>query len=204
NEMAVMCNRLGLDVWEIINAASTKPFGYMKFLPGPGLGGHCIPIDPLYLSWKLKALNYYARFIELAGDVNSHMPEWVVERITNLLNHRGKAIKGTKVVVLGIAYKRDIKDVRESPALDVIRLLEKAGAKVKYNDPYVPQIRWDGGIRKSTKLTSALLKQSDLVVIVTDHTDYDYQWIVDNAKFVFDTRNATAKVTRHRSKIELL
>lgn len=204
NEMAVMCNRLGLDVWEIINAASTKPFGFMKFLPGPGLGGHCIPIDPLYLSWKLKALNYYARFIELAGDINSHMPEWVVERITNLLNHRGRAIKGTKIVVLGIAYKRDIKDVRESPALDVIRLLEKAGAIVKYNDPYVPQIRWHEGTLKSTKLTAALLKQSDLVVIVTDHTDYDYQWIVDNAKFVFDTRNATAKVTRRRSKIELL
>lgn len=204
NEMAVMCHRLGLDVWEIINAAATKPFGFMKFLPGPGLGGHCIPIDPLYLSWKLKSLNYYARFIELAGDINSHMPEWVVERIGDLFNRHTKSIKGSKIVVLGIAYKRDIKDVRESPALDVIRLLEKAGAKVKYCDPFVPQIHWHDGVMKATKLTAALLKQSDMAVIVTDHSSYDYQWIVDNSKLVFDTRNAAAKVTRHKNRVEHL
>ena len=204
NEMAVMCDRLGLDVWEIIDAAATKPFGFMRFYPGPGLGGHCIPIDPHYLSWKLKSLNYYARFIELAGDINSHMPEWVVERITSLMNKQGKAVKGAKVVVLGIAYKRDIQDVRESPALDVIRLLENLGAKLKYHDPYVPQIKWHDGLLKSTKLTTALLSEADLVVIVTDHTDFDYQWIVDNAKLVFDTRNATSKVTKNRGKITCL
>ena len=204
NEMAVMCDRLGLDVWEIIDAAATKPFGFMRFYPGPGLGGHCIPIDPHYLSWKLKSLNYYARFIELAGDINSHMPEWVVDRITSLMNKQGKAVKGAKVVVLGIAYKRDIQDVRESPALDVIRLLENLGAKLKYHDPYVPQIKWHDGLLKSTKLTATLLSDADLVVIVTDHTCFDYQWIVDNARLVFDTRNATSKVTKNRSKIACL
>ena len=204
NEMAVMCDRLGLDVWEIIDAAATKPFGFMRFYPGPGLGGHCIPIDPHYLSWKLKSLNYYARFIELAGDINSHMPEWVVDRITSLMNKQGKAVKGAKVVVLGIAYKRDIQDVRESPALDVIRLLENLGAKLKYHDPYVPQIKWHDGLLKSTKLTATLLSEADLVVIVTDHTGFDYQWIVDNARLVFDTRNATSKVTKNRSKIACL
>jgi len=204
NEMAVMCDRLGLDVWEIIDAAATKPFGFMRFYPGPGLGGHCIPIDPHYLSWKLKSLNYYARFIELAGDINSHMPEWVVDRITSLMNKQGKAVKGAKVVVLGIAYKRDIQDVRESPALDVIRLLENLGAKLKYHDPYVPQIKWHDGLLKSTKLTATLLSDADLVVIVTDHTGFDYQWIVDNARLVFDTRNATSKVTKNRSKIACL
>jgi len=204
NEMAVMCHRLGLDVWEIIGAAATKPFGFMPFYPGPGLGGHCIPIDPHYLSWKLKTLNYYARFIELAGDINSHMPEWVVERITRLLNDRGKSIKGSKIVVLGIAYKKNITDVRESPALDVMKLIEGLGAKMSYNDPYVPSIRWHNGILKSTKLTAALLKSADLAVILTDHSDYDYQWIVDNSKLVMDTRNATAFVKCNRKKITKL
>ena len=201
NEVAVMCHRLGLDVWEIIGAAATKPFGFMPFYPGPGLGGHCIPIDPHYLSWKLKALNYYARFIELAGDINSHMPEWVAERITALLNDRGKAVKGATIILLGIAYKRNITDVRESPALDVMRLLENLGAKIAYNDPYVPSIRWHNGTLKSTKLTAALLKKADLTVILTDHSDYDYEWIVDNAQQVFDTRNAAALVKAKRNKI---
>jgi UDP-N-acetyl-D-glucosamine dehydrogenase len=204
NEMAVMCDRLGLDVWEIIGAAATKPFGFMPFYPGPGLGGHCIPIDPHYLSWKLKTLNYYARFIELAGDINSHMPEWVVDRITKLLNDHGKSIKGSKIVVLGIAYKKNITDVRESPALDVMKLIEKLGAKMYYSDPYVPSIRWQNGTLKSTKLTASLLKSADLAVILTNHSDFNYQWIADNSKLVFDTRNAMSFVKGNKKKITKL
>ena len=204
NEVALMCDRLGLSVWEIIDAAATKPFGFMPFYPGPGLGGHCIPIDPHYLSWKLKSLNYYARFIELAGDVNSHMPEYVVDRISREMNRHGRSVKGSKIVLLGIAYKRDIKDVRESPALDVLKLLENAGAKVVFNDPFVPEIRWNDGKLKSHKLTPALLKGSHMVVILTDHTSYDYKMIVDNAPVVFDTRNATKNIKAKRNKIVLL
>ncbi len=207
NEVALMCDRLKLNVWEIIEAASTKPFGFMPFYPGPGLGGHCIPIDPHYLSWKLKSLNYYSRFIELAGDVNSHMPEYVLERVTRTLNRMKKTVNGAKVLVLGVAYKRDIADVRESPALDCITLLQRAGARVMYNDPYVPRINFDEHHKldmRSTKVTTALLKSCDLVLIVTDHSDYDYQAIVDNARFVFDTRNATKRVRRNRKKIERL
>ena len=205
NEVALMCARLDVDVWEIINAAASKPFGFMPFYPGPGLGGHCIPIDPHYLSWKLKSLNYYARFIELAGEVNSGMPEYVTERITDLLNRRfARAINKSKILVLGIAYKKDIKDIRESPALDVIKFLEDKGAKVSYNDPHVPDFLWREGRVKSVPLTSARIKAADLVVILTNHSSYDYQMIVDNAKAVFDTRNATEKVTRNRSKIEVL
>jgi UDP-N-acetyl-D-glucosamine dehydrogenase len=205
NEVALMCDRLKINVWEIIDAASTKPFGFMPFYPGPGLGGHCIPIDPHYLSWKLKSLNYYARFIELAGDINSQMPEYVVRRITKLLNERfAKAVNKSTVLVLGVAYKRDIKDVRESPALDVIKLLEDNGAKVIFNDPHVPEIKWNSGIKKSTKLTAALLQRADITIVVTDHGQYNYQWIVENAKMVFDTRNATQKVVQHRDKIVLL
>lgn len=205
NEVAVMCDRLKLDVWEIIDAAATKPFGFMPFYPGPGLGGHCIPIDPHYLSWKLKSLNYYARFIELAGDINSHMPEYVVERITAMLNRRfARALNKSTILVLGVAYKRDIKDMRESPALDVINLLEAKGAKVHYNDPFVPQFDFNGHRHKSTPLSKALLKKVDLVVIVTDHTQYDYEMIVENARAVFDSRNATKRVRKNRRKIELL
>jgi UDP-N-acetyl-D-glucosamine dehydrogenase len=205
NEVALMCERLGIDVWEIIDAASTKPFGFMPFYPGPGLGGHCIPIDPHYLSWKLKSLNYYARFIELAGEINSKMPEYVVERIMGLLNRKtARSLNKTNILVLGVAYKRDIKDLRESPALDVIKLLEDKGAQVIYNDPYVPSFNWKGGKVKSTKLTESVIKKADLVVILTDHTDYNYQWIVDHAKLIFDSRNATKKVTKNRQKIEVL
>lgn len=204
NEVALMCHRLKLDVWEIINAAATKPFGFMPFYPGPGLGGHCIPIDPHYLSWKLKTLNYYARFIELAGDINSHMPEWVVERVTSLLNDTGKSVKNSKIMVLGVAYKKNIQDVRESPALDVLELLEKLGAKIKYNDPYVPEVRWHKSKKKSTKLTAAILKASDMTIILTDHTDYDYDWIVANSKCIFDTRNAAADVKKGKSKVHKL
>ena len=201
NEVALMCDRLKIDVWEIIDAANTKPFGFMPFYPGPGLGGHCIPIDPHYLSWKLKSLNYYARFIELAGDINSHMPEYVVERISRALNGRKKSLRGSKILVLGVAYKRDIRDVRESPALDVIKLLQNDGAEVKYTDPHVPSIRMDDSVMKSVKLTKELLQSSDCVAIVTDHTTFDYDFIVQNARLVMDTRNATKKVKQNRDKI---
>ncbi len=205
NEVAVMCDRLKLDVWEIIDAAATKPFGFMPFYPGPGLGGHCIPIDPHYLSWKLKSLNYYARFIELAGDINSHMPEYVVERINALLNKRfARALNKSTILVLGVAYKRDIKDMRESPALDVISLLEARGAKVFYNDPFVPYFDFNGQKHKSVKISKALLKRVDMVVVATDHTQYDYEFIVQHARAVFDSRNATKRVRRNRKKIELL
>jgi UDP-N-acetyl-D-glucosamine dehydrogenase len=193
NEVALMCDRLGLNVWEIIDAAASKPFGFMPFYPGPGLGGHCIPIDPHYLSWKLKSLNYYARFIELAGD-----------RITRLLNEHGKALKGSKILILGVAYKRDISDVRESPALDVITLLKQQGAKVVYNDPYVPLVKFDTGDMKSSKLTKQLLSSAVCTVIVTNHSDYDYDTIVKNSNLVFDTRNATKNVKTGKKKISKL
>lgn len=201
NEVALMCDRLKIDVWEIIEAAKTKPFGFMPFYPGPGLGGHCIPIDPHYLSWKLKSLNYYARFIELAGDINSHMPEYVVERVTRALNQVKKTVKGSDILVLGVAYKKDIRDVRESPALDVIKLLQNAGAKVKYNDPHVPSILMNSDTMRSVRLSSPLLKKTDCVVIVTDHSAYDYDWVVKNSKLVFDTRNACKQVKSNRGKI---
>ncbi len=204
NEVALMCDRLNINVWEIIDAAATKPFGFMPFYPGPGLGGHCIPIDPHYLSWKLKSLNYYARFIELAGDINSHMPEYVVDRIRRVLNKYCKSIKDSKIMILGVTYKRDIKDTRESPALDVFKLLEKDGARLYYNDPYVSEIRWDDSSHKSSKLTPMVLKKADITVILTDHSSYNYEWVVDNSSLIFDTRNATKKVSKNRSKIHLL
>jgi len=205
NEVALMCDKLDLNIWEIIDAAATKPFGFMPFYPGPGLGGHCIPIDPHYLSWKLKSLNYLARFIELAGDINSHMPEYVVDRIGEFLNEKSlKSFSRANILLLGIAYKRDIKDVRESPALDVMKLLENKGANVSFNDPFVAEIDWNGGSMSSTKLTESALKKADLVVILTDHSVYDYKWIVNFSKAVFDTRNATKIVRKNRSKIELL
>jgi len=205
NEVALMCDRLNLNVWEIIDAAATKPFGFMPFYPGPGLGGHCIPIDPHYLSWKLKSLNYQARFIELAGDINTRMPEYVVERITMMMNARfAKAIKNANILVLGVAYKKNIKDMRESPALDVIKLLEDRGGKVTYNDPHVPEFDLKNFKHKSQALNAALLKKADLTVILTDHTKYDYDWVVENSKAVFDTRNATKNVKKNRQKIEVL
>lgn len=189
NEMALMCHRLGIDVWEVIEAAKTKPFGFMPFYPGPGLGGHCIPVDPHYLSWKLKTLDFYARFIELAGEINSKMPEFLVERIEDALNKKRKAIKGSKVLILGVAYKRDVSDTRESPALDVIRILQKKGAKVSYYDPHVPNLRLDGKVLRSQKTLS--LEKQDCVVIVTDHTAFDYPAIVKRARLIIDSRNAT-------------
>jgi UDP-N-acetyl-D-glucosamine dehydrogenase len=192
NEIALICDRLGLDVWEIIDAAATKPFGFMPFYPGPGLGGHCIPVDPHYLSWKLRALNFNARFIELAGEINSKMPQVVVERIAQALNERRKPLKGSKIHLLGVAYKKDVSDTRESPALDVIALLDQAGASVSYSDPFVPQISLDSMKLRSQGPTPARLKRADAVVILTDHTDFDYRTIVKSSTLVVDTRNAVA------------
>lgn len=187
NEIALICDRLKLDAWEVIDAAATKPFGFTPFYPGPGLGGHCVPIDPHYLSWKLKALNFYARFIELAGEINSKMPEFLVSKIDAALNEREKSIKGSKILILGVAYKSNVSDIRESPALDVMKLLKERGGKVVYNDPYVPQIE---GL-KSIPLTESSLRNADCVVITTAHSDYDYKQIVKNARLVIDSRNAT-------------
>ncbi len=203
NELAIMCERLGVDVWEVIDAAATKPFGFMKFTPGPGLGGHCIPIDPLYLSWKMKSFNYNARFIELASEINTNMPRYVVSRVLDAMNDRGKALKGSKVLVLGAAYKPDIDDVRESPALDVIGLLKKKGAEVEYHDPYILHIHheYDGWHMDSVKDMIQAVRESDAVVIITNHKDYDYEAIVKEAKFVFDSRNATRKVANVGEKV---
>jgi UDP-N-acetyl-D-glucosamine dehydrogenase len=190
NEMALMCDRLDMDVWEVIEAAGTKPFGFMKFTPGPGLGGHCIPIDPLYLSWKLKSVKYNARFIELASEINTNMPRYVVQRVQDAMNLLGKSIQGSKILVLGVAYKKDVSDVRESPALDVIALLLDKGAQVEYHDPYVPLIEGEGWNLKSSSDVIGAVKQADCVVLVTDHSDFDYQGIANAAEFIFDTRNA--------------
>jgi UDP-N-acetyl-D-glucosamine dehydrogenase len=190
NEVALMCDRLGVDVWEVIDAAASKPFGFMPFYPGPGLGGHCIPIDPLYLSWKLKTLNYRARFIELAGEVNSSMPYYVVNKIQDAFNDREKSIKGSRVLLLGMSYKRDIDDVRESPALDVLRILEQKGAHVIYHDPLVPELDMDGVNHRSQPLDE-WLKAADCVVILTDHSFFDMEKVVNEARLVVDTRNAT-------------
>lgn len=203
NELAIMCERLGVDVWEVIDAAATKPFGFMKFTPGPGLGGHCIPIDPLYLSWKMKSFNYNARFIELASEINTNMPRYVVSRVLEAMNDRGKTLKGSKVLVLGAAYKPDIDDIRESPALDVIGLLQKKGAEVEYHDPYIPHIHheYDGWQMDSVMDVMQAVRDADAVVIVTNHKTYDYKAIVDAAKFVFDSRNATAKDSKNSDKV---
>jgi UDP-N-acetyl-D-glucosamine dehydrogenase len=190
NEVALMCDRLGVDVWEVIDAAASKPFGFMPFYPGPGLGGHCIPIDPLYLSWKLKTLNYRARFIELAGEVNSAMPYYVVNKIQDAFNEREKSIKGSRILLLGMSYKRDIDDVRESPALDVLRILERKGAEVIYHDPLVPELDMDGVGYRSRPLEESV-KAADCVVILTDHSFFDIEKVVDDARLVVDTRNAT-------------
>jgi UDP-N-acetyl-D-glucosamine dehydrogenase len=201
NEMALMCNRLGVDVWEVIEAAETKPFGFMKFTPGPGLGGHCIPIDPLYLSWKLRSLHYTARFIELASEINTNMPRYVVGLTQDALNEVGKSLKGSAVLVLGVAYKPDIDDLRESPALDVIGLLERKGAKVCYHDPYIPRVHHDEWEMESVSDLAAAVQAADCVVIVTDHKTYDYAWLLDNAALIVDTRNAMGAAGRDNPKV---
>jgi UDP-N-acetyl-D-glucosamine dehydrogenase len=191
NEIALMCDRMGINVWEVIDAAATKPFGFMPFYPGPGLGGHCIPIDPFYLSWKTKQAGIEARFIELAGYINGQMPHFVVDKVQNALNDAGKPVKGSHIHVMGVAYKRDIDDMRESPALDVILLLEKRGAKITYSDPHVPVLKLDGHRLEAVPEIAAA--EADCVVIVTDHTAFDYQSLVSRSALIVDTRNALKK-----------
>jgi UDP-N-acetyl-D-glucosamine dehydrogenase len=201
NEMAIMCNRLGIDVWEVIDAAATKPFGFMKFTPGPGLGGHCIPIDPLYLSWKLRSLNYTARFIELASEINTGMPRYVVNKVQDALNEHGKPLKNSRVLVLGAAYKPDIDDLRESPALDVIGLLHQKGARVEYHDPYIPSLDEDGIQYSSVSDLTSAVGSADCVVIVTNHSSYDYSQILEKAPLIVDTRNALGALGREHPKV---
>ena len=202
NEMAIMCERMGVDVWEVIDAAATKPFGFMKFTPGPGLGGHCIPIDPLYLSWKMKSYQYNARFIELSSEITTNMPRYVVNRILDALNDRGQTLKGARILVLGVAYKPDIDDIRESPALEVIDLLRKKGAKVEYHDPYIPTLKTHEGVKmQSVPDLMTAVRAADCVVITTNHKAYDYKNILDAAKFIFDSRNALGKMGKDSQKV---
>jgi UDP-N-acetyl-D-glucosamine dehydrogenase len=195
NEMAIVCDKLGVDVWEVIEAAATKPFGFMKFLPGPGLGGHCIPIDPHYLAWKMRGLNYKTRFIDLAGELNTEMPVFWVRKVADALNRSKKAVSGSSVLILGVAYKKDIEDLRESPALDIIRLLEQQGATVTYHDPYVPRFEEDGHAYASVPLTRETLAAADCVMIVTDHACLDYGLVGRHARCVVDTRNALRRAS---------
>jgi UDP-N-acetyl-D-glucosamine dehydrogenase len=204
NELKILADRMGIDIWEVIEAASTKPFGYFPFYPGPGMGGHCIPIDPFYLSWKAREFDFTTRFIQLSGEINVSMPYYVVSKAFDALNARKKSLKGANIVILGVAYKRDIDDIRESPAMALMKLLQDKGAKIAYNDPYVPRLR---PTRKYTftmsskPLTARLLRDADLVMIITDHSQYDYQWIVNHASLVVDTRNATRGIRSARGKI---
>ena len=200
NEMAIVCDKLGVNVWEVIEAAATKPFGFMKFMPGPGVGGHCIPLDPHYLAWKMRTLNYRTRFIELAGEINAAMPEYWVAHVVDRLNEQGKAARGSQVLVIGVAYKKDIGDIRESPALDVIRLLEQRGAVVRYHDPHVPILKEEDIDLKSVPLTPESLQSADCTVIVTDHAAIDYALVARHARVVVDTRNALAKVRERGHK----
>jgi UDP-N-acetyl-D-glucosamine dehydrogenase len=204
NEMKIVLDGMDIDVWEVIEAAKTKPFGFQAFYPGPGLGGHCIPIDPFYLTWKAREINLPTRFIELAGEINVQMPEWVVRKVALALNDRGKAVKGSKILVLGLAYKPDVDDVRESPSFELIEHLEKLGAQVDYHDPLVPRthkMRHHNLQMESIQLTPAALKGYDCVLISTHHSSYDWQQVADNATLVVDTRNALANVKGNRQNI---
>jgi len=207
NELKMLGLRMGIDIWEVIDAAATKPFGFMPFYPGPGLGGHCIPVDPFYLSWKAREYDFATRFIELAGEINTAMPYHAVDAVAAALNDRQKSLKGARVLVLGVAYKKDVDDLRESPTLKIMQLLGQRGAKVDYNDPYFPQLHkmrhYDYSTMKSVELTPKNLAGYDCVVIATDHSSYDYPMIVEAAQLVVDTRNATRRLPRHRSKIVL-
>ena len=201
NEMAILCNKMGIDIWEVIEAAKTKPYGFMPFYPGPGLGGHCIPIDPFYLTWKAREYDYHTRLIEIAGEINNQMPEYVVEKAATCLNRHGKPLKGSRILMLGLAYKKDIDDPRESPALKIYQLLQDRLAEVTVNDPYIPTYNHAGMTLKSEPLTADLLRKSDLVIITTDHSNYDYDLICNQAKLVFDTRNATRGVKEPQAEI---
>ena len=204
NELKMLCDAMQVDVWEVINAAATKPFGFMPFYPGPGLGGHCIPVDPFYLTWKAREYGQTTRFIELAGEINTSMPHYVMERLMLALNDRRKPLSGSQILIMGVAYKKDVDDLRESPALHLIELLRNRGAQVTYHDPFVPTLpktrKYDLDLA-SLPLSSALIARHDAVVIVTDHTKIDYQELVSNAQLVVDTRNATARVVQHRERI---
>jgi UDP-N-acetyl-D-glucosamine dehydrogenase len=201
NEMAIVCDKLGVDVWEVIDAAGTKPFGFMKFTPGPGIGGHCIPLDPHYLAWKMRTLNYKTRFIDLASEINSQMPAYVVAKVAQALNEERKPVNGSRVLVIGVAYKPDIDDIRESPALDVIRLLEQDGAEVAFHDPHIRTYREDGHTRTGVDLTADELGRADAVVIVTNHRKVDYQMLMDHAVLIVDSRNAMAKTVKTRARV---
>ena len=203
NEMAILCNKMGIDVWEVIDAAKTKPYGFMPFYPGPGLGGHCIPLDPFYLSWKAKEYDYHTRLIETSGEINDFMPEFVVDNAMKLLNTQKKALNGSKVLLLGAAYKNDIDDMRESPTLKVMEHLEKNGANVYYNDPYIPTFKHNGREFVSVNWEDAI-EEADIVIITTNHSNYDYEKIVEKAKLLYDTRNATKDVKNNREKINKL
>jgi len=202
NEVAIMCEKLGIDVWEVIDAAATKPFGFMKFTPGPGLGGHCIPIDPYYLSWKLKSLDYNARFIELAGEINTSMPFHMVDLVREGLNQKRKAILGSQILIIGVAYKKNVNDVRESPALDVMKLLENDGAELSFYDPYVSFVRLNGNRMMGMEtLTKETLNNSDAIVIMTDHEQIDFQFVVENSNLIIDSRNVIKKDHSHVIKL---
>lgn len=203
NEMAILCHKMGIDVWEVIDAAKTKPYGFMAFYPGPGVGGHCIPIDPFYLTWKAREYNYHTRLIETAGEINNYMPEFVLERTMKLLNREGKALKGSRVLMLGMAYKPNIDDVRQSPALDVFSLLKAYGADVAYHDPFVPSFSYQGVVERSVELSEKVLQEADAVLLTTLHSDFDYEWIQRHAKVIFDTKNGF-KAVACRSNIEKL
>ena len=200
NEMAILCKRMGIDVWEVIDAAKTKPYGFMPFYPGPGLGGHCIPLDPFYLEWKAKEYDYHTRLIETSGEINDSMPEFVLDNVMKILNKQKKALNGANVLLMGLAYKNDIDDYRESPSFKVIELLEKNGANLKVNDPYCPEARHNGKIYYSVDWKEAI-DEADIVIITTNHSCYDYDEIVSRAKVVYDTRNATKNVKNNREKI---
>lgn len=201
NELALMCDRLNIDVWEVIDAAATKPFGFMKFQPGPGLGGHCIPIDPIYLSWKLKSLHYTARFIDLASEINTGMPRYAVTKIQDALNIHEKCLKGSKILVLGVAYKPNIDDMRESPALDVIHLLRQKGANVVYHDPYVPKLDLENEKFESVMDLDQAIREADCTVIITNHSCYDYAKINEQARLIVDTRNGLGKLGKNNPKV---
>ncbi|MEH7235745.1 nucleotide sugar dehydrogenase [Bacillus sp. JJ1562] len=203
NEMAILCKRMGIDVWEVIDAAKTKPYGFMAFYPGPGLGGHCIPIDPFYLTWKAREYNYHTRLIELAGEINNSMPEYVVQKSLEILNEYGKPLKGSKIAVLGVAYKKDIDDYRESPSLPIITMLREKGAEVLVVDPYIKSYKCGKNFADTLPLTKELLNQSEMTLILTNHSDFDYDMIVKESKVIFDTRNALKDFDKNENYYKL-
>ena len=204
NEMAILCNKMGIDVWEVIDAAATKPYGFMPFYPGPGLGGHCIPIDPWYLTWKAREYNYHTRLIEVAGEINNDMPDYVVKRIMEILNKEGKALKGSNILILGVAYKKDISDVRESPVFPIIDRLEENGAIWSTIDPYVEEFQYNGKlIFPNTVVTCEMLEEADLVLIATNHSDFDYDVLLNKSKAIFDTRNSYNEVINNDNYYKL-